>query len=172
MRKKCYIIAGPNGSGKTTFANEFLPIEAECINFINADLIAKGLSPFKPENVAIKAGKLMIQQMNEFVSMNKSFAVETTFSGKDYIERINNWKSVNYEIIVYYLKLQSVELSIERVRLRVSQGGHGIPEHVIRRRYERSWKNFQQIYKHLADLWTIFDNSGKAPQIIEESEDR
>lgn len=114
----------------------------------------------------------MIQQMNEFVSMNKSFAVETTFSGKDYIERIINWKSVNYEIIVYYLKLQSVELSIERVRLRVSQGGHDIPEHVIRRRYERSWKNFQQIYKHLADLWTIFDNSGKAPQIIEESEDR
>ncbi len=172
MKKRCYIIAGPNGAGKTTFANEFLPIEAECINFINADLIAKGLSPFKPENVAIKAGKLMIQQMNEFVFMNKSSAVETTFSGKDYIERINNWKSANYEIIVYYLKLQSVELSIERVRLRVSQGGHDIPEQVIRRRYERSLKNFQRIYKHLADSWTIFDNSGKAPQIIEESEGR
>ena len=88
------------------------------------------------------------------------------------IERINNWKSVDYEIIVYYLKLQSVELSIERVRLRVSQGGHDIPEHVIRRRYERSWINFQRIYKHLADSWTILDNSGNAPQMTEESEDR
>jgi len=82
MKKKCYIIAGPNGAGKTTFANEFLPIEAECLNFINADLIAKGLSPFQPEKVAIQAGKLMIQQMNEFVNKNKSFAFETTFSGK------------------------------------------------------------------------------------------
>ena len=88
MKKKCYIIAGPNGAGKTTFANEFLPIEAECLNFINADLIAKGLSPFQTEKVAIKAGKLMIQQMNEFVSKNKSFAFETTFSGKDIMDPI------------------------------------------------------------------------------------
>jgi predicted ABC-type ATPase len=169
-KKKCYIIAGPNGAGKTTFANEFLPIEGECLNFINADLIAKGLSPFQPEKVALKAGKLMVQQMNELASKGKSFAVETTFSGKDYVGRINNWKSSDYCIIVYYLKLQSVELAIERVKLRVSKGGHNIPEDVIRRRYERGWLNFQQIYKHLADVWTVFDNSEKFPIILDESE--
>src|SRR3989339_102421 len=169
-KKKCYIIAGPNGAGKTTFANEFLPIEGECLNFINADLIAKGLSPFQPEKVALKAGKLMIQQMNELALKGKSFAVETTFSSKDYIGRINNWKSSGYYIIVYYLKLQSVELAIERVKLRVSKGGHNIPEDVIRRRYERGWLNFQQIYKHLADVWTVFDNSEKFPIILDESE--
>ena len=169
MEKKCYIIAGPNGAGKTTFANEFLPIEAECLNFINADLIAKGLAPFQPEKVAIAAGKIMIQQMNELVRKNESFAFETTFSGKEYANKIRNWKSQNYEIIIYYLKLPSVDLAIERVRLRVAQGGHNVPEHVIRRRYDRSWENFQQIYKHLADSWTMFDNSGKLPVIIEES---
>jgi len=170
MDKKCYIIAGPNGAGKTTFANEFLPIEGECLNFINADLIAKGLSPFQPEKVALKAGKLMLQQMNEMASKGKSFAVETTFSSKDYVGRINNWKASSYYIIVYYLKLQSVELAIERVKLRVSKGGHNIPEDVIRRRYERSWLNFQRIYRQLADVWTVFDNSGKFPVILDESE--
>jgi len=167
--KKCYIIAGPNGAGKTTFANEFLPIEGECRNFINADLIAKGLSPFQPEKVALKAGKLMIQQMSEAVSKGESFAVETTFSGMDYSNRINNWKSAGYYIIVYYLKLQSVELAIERVKLRVSKGGHNIPEDVIKRRYERCWYNFQQTYKYLADVWTVFDNSGKMPVILDDS---
>lgn len=170
IEKKCYIIAGPNGAGKTTFANDFLPIEAECLNFINADLIAKGLSPFQPEKVAVKAGKLMIQQMNEFVTLSKSFAIETTFSGNNYVDRIKKWKSLDYKIIIYYLKLQSVELAIERVRLRVAQGGHNIQEDVIRRRYERSWANFQQLYKIMADTWTIFDNSGRSPTIIEESE--
>ncbi|PIE71714.1 MAG: Zeta toxin family protein [Deltaproteobacteria bacterium] len=170
MHKKCYIIAGPNGAGKTTFANEFLPIEGACLNFINADLIAKGLSPFQPEKVALKAGKLMIQQMNEVTSKGESFAVETTFSGLDYLNKMNNWKSSGYFIIVYYLKLQSVELAIKRVKLRASKGGHNIPENVIRRRYEKSWYNFQQIYKHLADVWTVFDNSGNIPVIVDGAE--
>jgi predicted ABC-type ATPase len=169
MKKKCYIIAGPNGAGKTTFATEFLPIEAECLNFINADLIAKGLSPFQPDKVAITAGKLMIQQINEFVRKNESFAFETTLSGKEYADKIRIWTSQKYKVIIYYLKLPSVDLAIERVKLRVSQGGHNVPEHVIRRRYVRSWENFQQIYKHLADSWTIFDTSGKLPVIMEES---
>ena len=170
MKKKCYIIAGPNGAGKTTFANEFLPIEAECLNFINADLIAKGLSPFQPDKVAIEAGKIMIQQINECVRKNESFAFETTFSSKGYANKIRNWKSQNYEVIIYYLKLPSVDLAIERVRLRVAQGGHNVPEHIIRRRYDRSRENFQQIYKYLADSWTVFDTAKKLPVIIEESE--
>jgi predicted ABC-type ATPase len=169
--KKSYIIAGPNGAGKTTFIREFLPDEAACLNFINADLIAEGLAPFQPETVALKAGKIMIQQMKEFVSKGKSFAVETTFSGKDYVERIQNWKALGYKIIIYYFKLNSVEVSVERVKRRVAQGGHNIPEHVIRRRYERSWTNFQQIYKLLTDKWILFDNSYNFPVLIEKSEE-
>ncbi len=91
LKKKCYIIAGPNGAGKTTFANEFLPIEAECLNFINADLIAQGLSPFQPRNMAIKAGRIMIQQIDECVRRNKSFAFETTLSGRGYVKKIKKW---------------------------------------------------------------------------------
>lgn len=170
MEKKCYILAGPNGAGKTTFANEFLPVEAECLNFINADLIALGLSPFQPTKMALEAGRIMIKQIADCLSKNESFAFETTLSGKGYIKKINEWKKQGYEIIIYYLKIPSVEFAIERVRLRVARGGHNIPEKVIRRRFERSWANFNIFYKSLADSWIVFDTSGNIPIIIEESE--
>ena len=170
LKNKCYIIAGPNGAGKTTFANEFLPIEAECLNFINADLIAQGLSPFQPNKMAIKAGRLMIQNINKCVKKNESFAFETTLSGKGYINKIKKWKTKQYEIIIYYLKVPTVEFAIERVKLRVSQGGHNVPEQDIIRRFGRSWINFQQIYKPLADSWTVFDTSGNQPVILDASE--
>jgi predicted ABC-type ATPase len=170
LKKKCYIIAGPNGAGKTTFANEFLPIEAECLNFINADLIAQGLSPFQPEKMAVEAGRLMIQHINNCVNKNESFAFETTLAGKGYIKKIHDWKTEQYEIIIYYLKVPTVEFAIERVKLRVSQGGHNVHEHDIMRRFGRSWINFQQIYKPLADSWIVFDNSGNQPVILDESE--
>lgn len=170
MKKKCYIIAGPNGAGKTTFAQEFLPIEAECINFVNADLIAQGLSPFQPDRMAIEAGRLMIQHIDECVKRNESFAFETTFSGKGYVNKIKTWKLENYEVIICYLRLPSVELAVERVKARVAQGGHNIPEHVIRRRFDKSWDNFQNTYKHLADQWIVFDTSEEMPIIIDESE--
>jgi len=170
LKNKCYIIAGPNGAGKTTFANEFLPIEAECLNFINADLIAQGLSPFQPNKMAIEAGRLMIQNINECVKKSESFAFETTLSGKGYINKISNWKTKQYEIIIYYLKVPTVKFAIERVKLRVSQGGHNVPEQDIIRRFERSWINFQQIYKPLADSWIVFDTSGNQPVILDESE--
>lgn len=170
MKKKCYIIAGPNGAGKTTFANEFLPIEAECLNFINADLIAQGLSPFQPRNMAIKAGRIMIQQIDECVRRNKSFAFETTLSGRGYVKKIKKWKAQQYEIIIYFLKLPSVEFAIERVKLRVAQGGHNVPESDVIRRFEKSWTNFQEVYKQLTDSWTVFDTSGNLPVIIDESE--
>ena len=171
MGKMCYIIAGPNGAGKTTFANEFLPIEAECLNFINADLIAQGLSPFQPNKMAVEAGRLMIQHINGCVSRNESFAFETTLSGKGYIKKIREWKAQKYEIIIYYLKVPTVEFAIERVKLRVSLGGHNVPEQDIIRRFERSWINFQQTYKPLADSWIVFDTSGSQPVIIDESEE-
>jgi predicted ABC-type ATPase len=170
LKKKCYIIAGPNGAGKTTFANEFLPIEAECLNFINADLIAQGLSPFQPYKMAVEAGRLMIQHINECVRRNESFAFETTLSGKGYIKKIRDWKAQQYEVIIYYLKVPTVGFAIERVKLRVSQGGHNVPEHDIIRRFERSWINFKQLYKTLADSWIVFDTSGYQPVILDESE--
>ena len=170
MTKKCYILAGPNGAGKTTFANEFLPIEAECLNFINADLIAQGLSPFQPSKMAIEAGRLMIQHINNCVRKSESFAIETTLSGKGYYKKITEWKKQGYEIIIYFLKLPSVEIAIERVKLRVAKGGHNVPEQDIRRRFDKGWDNFNMVFKSLADSWTVFDTSGETPVIIDESE--
>jgi predicted ABC-type ATPase len=169
MQKKCYIIAGPNGAGKTTFANDFLPIEVECLNFINADLIAAGLSPFQPEKMGVEAGRIMLQKINDCVQKNESFAFETTFSGKLYEKKIKTWKSMGYEIIIYYLKLPSVDIAIERVKMRVKKGGHSVPEKDISRRFERSWINFQGLYQPLADSWTVFDSSGEEPVVIEGS---
>jgi len=168
LNLKCYILAGPNGAGKTTFANEFLPIEAECLNFINADLIAQGLSPFQPGKMAIEAGRLMIKNIAECTKKNDSFAFETTLSGKGYVKKITEWKKMGYEIIIYFLKIPSVDFAIERVKLRVARGGHNIPESVIRRRFKRSWENFNLLYKPLADSWIVFDTSGHIPVIIDE----
>jgi predicted ABC-type ATPase len=111
LKKKCYIIGGPNGARKTTFATEFLPIEAECLNFINVDLIAQGLSLFQPDKMAIEAGRLMIKHINECVNRSETFAFETTLSGKGYINKIKNWKKKQYEIIIYYLKIPLDQLS-------------------------------------------------------------
>ena len=170
MEKKCYIIAGPNGAGKTTFAIEFLPVEAECLNFINADLIAQGLAPFRPDKIAMEAMRIMIQHIDECVKKNESFAFETTFSGKGYVKKIKDWKKKQYEIIIYYLSLPSVEFAIERVKLRVAQGGHNVPEQDIRRRFERSLDNFEKLYKLLSNNWIVYDTSGNVPVIIDESE--
>ena len=170
MKKKCYILAGPNGAGKTTFANEFLPIEAECLNFINADLIANGLSPFQPSKMAIEAGRLMIERIKECVRKNESFAFETTLSGKSYYKKIIEWKRQRYEIILFFFKLPSVEFAIARVKLRVSKGGHDVLEKDIRRRFVRSWENFNTLYKPLVDSWAVFDTSGDTPVLLDKLE--
>jgi len=170
VKKKCHIIAGPNGAGKTTFAESFLPKEAACPNFINVDLIAQGLSPFEPETMAIRAARLMLQRIDEAVQRGESFAFETTLSGLSYLARMKRWKEEGYEIILYFLKIPSVEFAMERIRLRVAQGGHDVPEDDIRRRFVRSWENFQKLYKPLADSWVILDTSRKAPVIVDESE--
>ena len=170
MRKICYIIAGPNGAGKTTFAKEFLPFEAQCINFVNADLIAEGLAPFRPENAAIKAAKIMIQQIDECIRKEESFAFETTLSGRRYIRKIKEMKAKGYDVVIYFLKLASVDLAIERVKMRVMQGGHNVPEKDIKRRFERSWNNFEHVYKPLVDAWVVFDTSTYPPIIVDKSE--
>ncbi len=163
--KKCsiIIIAGPNGAGKTTFAREYLPKEAGIIEFINADLIALGLSPFAPEKAAIEAGKMMLRQMNRNITNRISFAFETTLSGLSYARQIPKWQQMGYQVEMAFLSLPCVDIAIERVHARVNQGGHSIPDDVIRRRFIAGIKNFQYVYKRIVDYWVLYDNSGVVP---------
>nr|VFJ92782.1 MAG: Predicted ABC-type ATPase [Candidatus Kentron sp. LFY] len=167
--KNCFIIAGPNGAGKTTFARDFLPKEGACINYINADLIASGLSPFAPENAVVMASRIMLREMERCVGGSRSFAFETTLSGVSYIKKIESWKRSGYGIILYYFSLPSVEIAIDRVRYRVRQGGHGIPEFIIRRRFERSRTNLEKLFKPIVDAWMVLDTSSSRPKLIGKS---
>lgn len=166
---KCYIIAGPNGAGKTTFARRFLPEKGLCLNYINADLIAEGLSPFKPESVAFEAGKLLLKKLDDIATRKEPFSFETTLSGLNYVRRIKRWQAQGYEVILFFLKLPNEEMAINRVKLRVSEGGHSVPEEVIKRRFNKGWHNFQNHYKNSVDAWVVFDNSGEFPILLEES---
>jgi len=168
--KKIIIIAGPNGAGKTTFALEYLPKEAGCPVFVNADLIAAGISPFIPERAAFHAGRLMIEEIKRHASSGESFAFETTLSGRTYAQMIPEWQRMGYKIKLIFLYLPDVLTAIERVKNRVRQGGHNVPEQTIRRRYKKGWYNFQHFYKQLADAWVLFDNSGEKPKLLGEGE--
>ncbi len=167
MDKKIIIIAGPNGAGKTTFARSFLPQEAQCPRFINADLIAAGLSPFAPETAAIKAGRLMLEEVAACVGRGESFAFETTLSGLGYLRHIDQWHAQGYRVDLYFLALPSAEAAVARVAERVSQGGHDIPEPVIRRRFVTGRRNFDQHYKTKVDTWALYDNAGTTPVLLE-----
>ncbi len=166
--KKIVIIAGPNGAGKTTFAREFLPHEADCPLFINADLIAEGLSPFSPEQASFRAGRLMMEEIKRHVVDGRSFAFETTLSGKIYTQMIPDWQQSGYEVKLVFLYLPDVRIAIERVKYRVKQGGHNIPERIINRRYKKGWQNFLYFYKQAVDAWVLFDNSGSIPKLLDE----
>jgi len=167
MDKKIIIIAGPNGAGKTTFARSFLPQEAQCPRFINADLIAAGLSPFAPETAAIKAGRLMLDEMAACADRGDSFAFETTLSGLSYLRHIDHWRSQGYRVDLYFLALPNAQAAVDRVAERVSQGGHDIPEPVIRRRFAAGRSNFDQHYKAKVDTWALYDNAGAMPVLLE-----
>lgn len=166
-QKKIVIIAGPNGAGKTTFAQEFLPHEAGCPDFINADLIARGLSPFAPEKAALQAGKIMLGQMARKVRRCHSFAFETTLSGTNYARHIPAWRKAGYHVKLIFLSLPSADLAVARVRARVAQGGHDVPEVVIRRRFDAGLRNFQRIYRGLVNSWAVYNNMGTAPQLMD-----
>ncbi len=166
--KRIVIIAGPNGAGKTTFAREFLPTDADCPNFVNADLIAAGLSPFAPEVAAFKAGRIMLETIADYVKRGESFSFETTLSGLIYAQMIPAWRASGYVVKLVFLSLPDVEMAIERVAIRVRQGGHNIPEDVIRRRYEHGIANFER-YKLLVDSWQLYDNSCTPPVLLDES---
>jgi len=164
--KKIVIIAGPNGSGKTTFAVEFLPNEAGCPIFINADLIAAGFSPFSPGTAAIRAGKLMLEEIKSHVSTGNSFAFETTLSGRSYARMIPEWQAAGYRVKLIFLSLPSVEMAVDRVATRVAQGGHDVPENLIRRRFQKGLSNFHNFYKSLVDAWILYDNSQNTPILM------
>jgi predicted ABC-type ATPase len=168
--KKIVMIAGPNGAGKTTFAQEFLPNEAGCPIFVNADLIAEGLSPFRPETAAIRAGRLMLQEIAAHVRRGESFAFESTLSGHRYVRLIPKWRRAGYHVKLIFLSLSTPEIAMARVAARVAQGGHPVPEAVIRRRFVTGWRNFHERYKFLVDVWAHYDNSGERPALVEQGE--
>ncbi|MBN2109176.1 MAG: zeta toxin family protein [Deltaproteobacteria bacterium] len=161
-----YIIAGPNGAGKTTFASEFLPHDVACFEFINADLIAKGLSPFKPEQAAIRAGRLMLEQIQHSANLRHDFAFETTLSGKNYAALLKQLKASGYHISLFFLWMPDVKISLQRIADRVRSGGHNVPADIVKRRFKRGVQNFFSVYRPLVDFWAIFDNSGEMPLLI------
>lgn len=161
-----FVIAGPNGAGKTTFAREFLPRFAKCREFVNADLIAGGLSPFSPGAAAIEAGRIMLRKINRLATQRHSFAFETTLSGRGYMALFRRLKDAGYRIHLVFLWLPRVELAIERVGDRVRRGGHSVPEHDIRRRFDRGVRNLLSAYHELVDTWSLFDNSAREPRLI------
>jgi len=167
-RPVCIIIAGPNGAGKTTFAREFLPNDAGIVHFVNADLIASGLSPLRPESANLAAGRLFLHELDRLAKMRVSFAFESTLSGFTYVKRLKRWKSTGYRVEIIFLRLPSVRLALRRISVRVKQGGHNVPRTDVIRRFARSWKNFQNIYRLLADEWTVYDNSHDKPRVLEQ----
>lgn len=164
-----FIIAGCNGAGKTTAAYNLLPDVFKTVEFVNADEIARGLSPFNPSGVAFQAGRIMLDRLDQLIGENKSFSFETTLSGLTYINFIKNARENGYGITFFFVYLNSVELAIERVAIRVSKGGHTIPEDVIKRRYFKGIDNFSK-YAEEADNWYIYDNSGKNYELVASSE--
>ena len=164
--KNIYIIAGSNGSGKTTFAEKFLPNFAQCRHFVNSDLIARGLSPFSPQVAAMKAGRLVLERINDLARQGLDFGFETTLSGKSYINRLKDLKRNGYSLHLFFLWIPSVELATARIRDRVATGGHNIPTQDVRRRFSRGICNFFNYYKPLLNSWILLNNSSIEPSLI------
>jgi predicted ABC-type ATPase len=162
------VIAGPNGAGKTTFARRYLP-EHGVIHFVNADLIASGLSPLKPDLAAIAAARLLLRELDRLATERIDFAFETTLSGLSYVRRIQTWKQAGYRVEIVYLRLGTTQLALRRIASRVRQGGHDVPRVDVVRRFSRSWENFQDVYRGLADSWAVYDNSGDEARLLEKS---
>src|SRR5690242_1654161 len=168
LHPKCIIISGPNGAGKTTFAREFLMKEAGVVHFVNPDLIASGLSPLRPELAALAAGRIFIRELDRLAKAKKSFAFESTLSGLTYLSRLRRWKAAGYRIEIVYLQISSPRLALRRIAARVRQGGHRVPRADVIRRFSRSRDNFQRHYQLLADRWSLYDNSGAKPRLLEQ----
>jgi predicted ABC-type ATPase len=160
-KPRCIIVAGPNGAGKTTFARDYLPGIARLVHFVNADLIAGGISPLRPEFAALAAGRLMLREISRLVEAKAEFAFESTLSGLHYAKRIEEWKNKGYLIEIIYIRLAS-----PRIANRVRQGGHDVPRADVIRRFKRGWTNFLDVYQPLADHWAIYENSESTPKLL------
>lgn len=169
--KKLYIIAGCKGAGKTTASYTILPDILDCQEFVNADEIAKGLSPFRPEKAGIQAGRLMLERIKTLLKSEQNFAFETTLATKSYKNFVIDAQKKGYSVTLLFFWLSSHNLAVKRVETRVKEGGHNIVENVIRRRYENGLKNFFAIFKELVDDWMFIDNSGEPYQVIAQGAD-
>ncbi|RJQ60620.1 MAG: zeta toxin [Stygiobacter sp.] len=163
-----YLITGCNGAGKTTASLTLLPEMLDCKEFVNADNIAAGISPFQPDKVAIEAGRLMLKRINDLIKVKVDFAIETTLSSRNYISKIKEFKKEGYEVILIYFWLNTPLLAIERIKQRVKRGGHFIPDDIVIRRYMRGIKNLLQYFIPLCDYWLIFDNSNENAIMVAE----
>ena len=165
MERRLYIIAGCNGAGKTTASYTILPEIFQCKEFVNADEIARGLSPFNPESVAIEAGRLMLSRIEELLRRGESFSIETTLATKSYVNLVHRAQKAGYRVHLIFFWLESPELAMQRVAERVRNGGHGIPTATIKRRYVAGIRNMFQLYMGEVDYWSCFDNS-KSPRLL------
>ncbi len=170
MQKKLYIIAGCNGAGKTTASFNILPDLLDCKEYVNADEIARGLSPFQPQKVSIEAGRIMLQRISELLLSGEDFAFETTLSTKSFKNTIKSAKENGYFVSIIFFWLESSQLAKDRVKNRVLEGGHSIEEQTIERRYYAGIKNLFEIYSELVDYLIIYDNSKSTPFLIAEKE--
>lgn len=164
-----YLIAGCNGAGKTTFAKEFLPHEVKCLRFYNADELARGLSPLDPQAAAMKAGRLLLSEIRESIRGKKTFALESTLSGKTYVRLLRGAKTRGFRIYLHYLWLPTPAIAVARVRERVKKGGHNVPVADIKRRFGRSLQHLTSAYAPLADRWAVWNNESSPPTLIADS---
>jgi predicted ABC-type ATPase len=161
-----YVIAGPNGAGKTTFASEFLPDFVKCREFLNADLIAAGLSPFAPETQNLRAGRLLLERIGELAGERADFGFETTLSGRTYVKLLTDMKGSGYRVVLFFLWLPNADMAVARVENRVEEGGHGVPPEAVRRRYEAGAINLFRLYRPILDGWWLYDASRLPPLLI------
>lgn len=164
--KHLYIISGPNGAGKTTASYKILPRILQCKEFVNADEIARGLSPFNPEAVAIEAGRLMLKRIDELLLRNESFSIETTLSTRSYFRLVEKAHAQGYDVTLLYFWLKSPQQAIERVAERVAKGGHDIPRDIVIRRYWEGLDNLFQLYMPIVDTWILVNNSETPRSIV------
>lgn len=169
---KLYIISGCNGAGKTTASFTILPEILDCKEYVNADEIARGISPFQPEKVGLAAGRLMLMRIDTLLSSNINFAFETTLATRSYVSFIRRAKKLNYEVVCLFFWLETVDLAISRVKTRVKEGGHDIPEFIIRRRYNAGLKNFFTLFLTEVDNWIFVNNTGNKYEVISEGDSR